>query len=162
MKKLMLIALLGFGTFAMAQQTPMQGKKKMDPQERKVMMEQKRAEHMAQMQQDLNLNQTQADQLKAIHEKYQAKRQQERAQNQALRQQKMEAYKKDKQQMDDEIRKVMTPEQYAKWQAKKQENKQKYMQNKKKKRVMETSKGNEMGKRSQNGKGLSTMPVQRN
>lgn len=156
MKKLLLVAVLGFGAFAMAQQNQMPAKK--DPQERKAMMDQKRAEHVAQMQKDLNLSQAQTEQLKAIHEKYQAKREQERMQNQALRKQKMEGYKKDKQQMDDEMRKILTPEQYAKWQTKKQENMQKHMQ-KRNQRVMESSKGHKMQKQGMQGKRMMNRPA---
>lgn len=133
MKKLVYaVAFLGLGTFAMAQQTQMPPMR--DQQDRKEMMEQRRAEHLAQMQKDLNLTQAQVAQIKSMHDKYQAQREQERIQNQELRKQKMEVYKKDKQQMDDEMRKILTPDQYAKWQAKKQENMQKRQDNMKKKR----------------------------
>lgn len=119
MKKLVLsLALVGMGTFAMAQQRTMPAK---DDQQRKEMMEQKRAEHMADMQKELNLTQAQVSQLKALHEKHQAQREAQRKENQDLRKQKMEAFKKDKQQMDNEMRQILTPEQYAKWEAKKAE-----------------------------------------
>ena len=119
MKKLVLsLAVVGMGTFAMAQQRTMPAK---DDQQRKEMMEQKRAEHMADMQKELNLTQAQVSQLKALHEKHQAQREAQRKENQDLRKQKMEAFKKDKQQMDNEMRQILTPEQYAKWEAKKAE-----------------------------------------
>lgn len=119
MKKLVLgLALIGVGTFAMAQQRTMPAK---DDQQTKEMMEQKKAEHLAEMQKELNLSQAQVAQLKALHEKHQAQREAQRKENQELRKQKMEAFKKDKQQMDNEMRQILTPEQYAKWEAKKAE-----------------------------------------
>lgn len=119
MKKLVLsLALIGFGTFAMAQQNsaPMR-----DSKDHKEMMEKRKADHLAKMQKELNLTSSQVAQLKAMQEKHQAEREQQRMANQAQRQQKMDALKKDKQQMDNEMRKILTPEQYTKWHAKKQE-----------------------------------------
>lgn len=122
MKKLVLsLAFAAVGTFAMAQQQPQQKMPSKWGEEHQQMMEQKKAQRMAEMQKDLNLTQAQVAQIKALHEKNQAKRTQERMQNQELRKQKMEAFKKDRQQMDDEMRRILTPEQYQKWQAKKQE-----------------------------------------
>lgn len=119
MKQLVLsLAFVGMGTFAMAQQRTMPAK---DDQQRKEMMEQKKAEHLAEMQKELNLSQVQVAQLKALHEKHQAQREAQRKENQELRKQKMETFKKDKQQMDNEMRQILTPEQYAKWEAKKAE-----------------------------------------
>ncbi len=138
------LAFLGIGTLAMAQQTQMPPMK--DQQDRKVMHEQKKAEHMAQMEKDLNLSKAQVSQIKSIQDRYQAQREQQRIQNQELRKQKMEDFKKDRQQMDDEIRKVLTPEQYAKWQAKKQENMQKKQDMMQKRRkLMETQKDKKWG-----------------
>lgn len=119
MKQLVLsLALVGMGTVAMAQQRTMPAK---DDQQRKEVMEQKKAEHMAEMQKELNLTQAQISQLKALHEKHQAQREAQRKENQELRKQKMESIQKDKQQMDNEMRQILTPEQYAKWEAKKAE-----------------------------------------
>ncbi|SNV43342.1 Uncharacterised protein [Chryseobacterium taklimakanense] len=151
MKKIVYtLACMAIGTFAMAQKSEMPPMR--DQQERKEMMEQKRVQHMAKMEQELNLTKAQVSQIKAIQDRHQAQREQERIKNQELRKQKMEAYKKDKQQMDDEIRKVLTPEQYAKWQAKKQENMQKkqdMMQQRRK--LMETGKDRKWGQHSAHG-----------
>lgn len=151
MKKIVYtLACMAIGTFAMAQKSEMPPMR--DQHERKEMMEQKRAQHMAKMEQELNLTKAQVSQIKAIQDRHQAQREQERIKNQELRKQKMEAYKKDKQQMDDEIRKVLTPEQYAKWQAKKQENMQKkqdMMQQRRK--LMETGKDRKWGQHSAHG-----------
>ena len=141
MKKFILsVAMIGFASYAMAQH-----KQQMPPMrdnaEHKAIMEQKKAEHVVQMQKELSLTEAQVAQLKAVHEKYQAKREQERAQSQQLRKQRMEGFKKDRQQMDDEMRKILTPDQYNKWEAKKQERmearKQKMMQHKGKMKMHE-------------------------
>ena len=63
MKKLVLgMAFATLGTFAMAQQTP-------QLQEKKVNMEQKHQQKMAEMQKELNLTDAQMAQMKALHEK---------------------------------------------------------------------------------------------
>lgn len=124
MKKLAISLAIFGATFVMAQQTPRQ----MDSA-KKQEMQAKRDAHLDMMKKDLNLTQTQVNQLKSIHEKYQAQRIQERQKMTQMRKQQMEAGKMQRQQMDDEMRKVLTPEQYQKWQLKKQENMQK-MQNK--------------------------------
>lgn len=117
MKKLILsLAFVSLGTFAMAQQTQQMPSKWGEGH--KEMMEQRKAKHMAEMQKDLNLSQTQVNQIQAIHDRFQTQRQ-------LQRKARVESFKKDKQQMDDEMRKILTPEQYTKWQAKKAENLQK-------------------------------------
>lgn len=122
MKKLVLsVAFATVGTFAMAQQRPQQQMPSKWGEEHQQMMEQRRAQHLAEMQKDLNLSQAQVAQIKALHEKNQAQREQQRVQNQQLRMQRMEAVKKNRQQTDDEMRKILTPEQYTKWQAKRQQ-----------------------------------------
>ena len=71
MKKLVLaIALIGMGSFAMAQQT-----NTATPQDRqaravemKQRMEQKQQDRLAEMQKDLNLNQSQVAQIKALQD----------------------------------------------------------------------------------------------
>ncbi|MBW8361522.1 MAG: hypothetical protein K0M56_04970 [Kaistella sp.] len=123
MKKLVLsLVLVGFGSFAMAQVTPAQ-KEKM--QQRRVEMmknqEQKRAQHLANLQKELNLNQSQVNQIHAIQERHQAERKVAMQRNQEMRKQKMEGMKQNMQQMDNEMRKILTPDQYTKWQAKKQQ-----------------------------------------
>ncbi|TXF76325.1 hypothetical protein [Chryseobacterium sp.] len=123
MKKLVLsLVLVGFGSFAMAQVTPAQ-KEKM--QQRRAEMvknqEQKREQHFAEMQKELNLTQSQLNQIHAIQERHQAERKVAMQRNQEMRKQKMEGMKQNMQQMDDEMRKILTSDQYAKWQAKKQQ-----------------------------------------
>ncbi|MGZ5262454.1 MAG: hypothetical protein ACXWCF_01545, partial [Kaistella sp.] len=124
MKKIVLSAAFAvIGTFAMAQQTPMMNKK--DP----AQMEQKRVEKMKMMQTELNLSNAQVAQIKALHDKKMAERKQNAPQMQAERKAKMAAMKAKREQWNAEMRQILTPEQYKKWEAKKQQK----MQNKKNK-----------------------------
>ena len=124
MKKIVLsAAFVILGTFAMAQQTPMMNKK--DP----AQMEQKRQEKLKMMQTELNLTNAQVAQIKALQDKKMAEKQQNAPQMQAERKAKMEAMKARQEQWNAEMRKILTPEQYTKWEAKKQQN----MQNKRQK-----------------------------
>lgn len=119
MKKIVLsAAFVILGTFAMAQQTPMMNKK--DP----AQMEQKRQEKLKMMQTELNLTNAQVAQIKALQDKKMAERQQNAPQMQAERKAKMEAMKARQEQWNAEMRKILTPEQYQKWEAKKQQNMQ--------------------------------------
>ena len=121
MKKIVLsAAFVIIGTFAMAQQTPMMNKK--DP----AQMEQKRQEKLKMMQTELNLTNAQVAQIKALQDKKMAERQQNAPQMQAERKAKMEAMKARQEQWNAEMRKILTPEQYQKWETKKKQN----MQNK--------------------------------
>ncbi|WP_292008978.1 hypothetical protein [Chryseobacterium sp.] len=119
MKKLVLaIAFMGMGSFVMAQQTPSQDK---DREAKRAEMQQKRQqkqqEHLAQMQKDLNLNQSQVSQIKALHEKRDAEMKAEFEQNKAKRQADMDKMKQKREQMDADMKKILSTEQYNKWQA---------------------------------------------
>ena len=121
MKKIVLsAAFVILGTFAMAQQTPMMNKK--DP----AQMEQKRQEKLKVMQTELNHTNAQVAQIKALQDKKMAEKQQNAPQMQAERKAKMEAMKARQEQWNAEMRKILTPEQYQKWETKKKQN----MQNK--------------------------------
>ncbi|RXM49804.1 MULTISPECIES: hypothetical protein [unclassified Chryseobacterium] len=116
MKKLVLaIAFIGMGSFAMAQQTTPQDReaKRAEMQQK---MQQKEQEHLAQMQKDLNLNASQVAQVKALHEKRKAEMKADFAKNKEVRQAKMEEMKAKRAQMDADMKKILTPEQYDKWQ----------------------------------------------
>lgn len=120
MKKLVLaIAFIGMGSFAMAQQTTPQDKEARKA-EMKQKMQQKEQEHMAQIQKDLNLNQSQVAQVKALHEKRKAEMKADFEKNKEIRQAKMEEMKAKRAQMDADMKKILTPEQYDKWQADRQ------------------------------------------
>ncbi|WP_027376183.1 hypothetical protein [Kaistella palustris] len=126
MKKLILGAAFITGTFAMAQQTPMMQKK--DP----AQMEQMRENKLKMMQTELNLSNAQVAQIKALQDKKMAERKANAPQMQAQRKAKMEAMKAQKNQWNSEMKQILTPEQYQKWETKKQEKMQersKKMQN---------------------------------
>lgn len=117
MKKLVLaIAFIGMGSFAMAQQTTPQDKqaKRAEMQQK---MQQRDQEHIEKMQKDLNLNQTQVAQIKDLHEKRKAEMKAEFDKNKGERQAKMEKMKVKREQMDADMKKILTPQQYDKWQA---------------------------------------------
>lgn len=117
MKKLVLaIAFIGMGSFAMAQQTTPQDREARRA-EMQQKMQQKEQEHLAQMQKDLNLNTSQVAQVKALQEKRKAEMKTEFAKNKEVRQAKMEEMKAKRAQMDADMKKILTPEQYDKWQA---------------------------------------------
>lgn len=110
MKKLVLsVALVAVGTFAMAQQN--QKMQKMDP----AKMEQKRAENLKQMQTDLNLSDAQVAKMKALQDKRMEERKQNAPQMQAERKAKMEKMQAKRAQHQAEMKQILTPEQYQKW-----------------------------------------------
>ena len=116
MKKLVLsVALVAVGTFAMAQQN--QRMQKMDP----AKMEQKRADHMKQMQMDLNLSEAQVSKLKALQDQRMAERKENAPQMQAERKAKMDQMKAKRDQNEAEMKNILTPAQYQKWEAMKKE-----------------------------------------
>ncbi|WP_336690877.1 MULTISPECIES: hypothetical protein [unclassified Chryseobacterium] len=119
MKKLVLaIAFIGMGSFAMAQQiTPEPQDRQAKRAEMKERFQQREQEHMAQMQKDLNLNQAQVDKIKALHEKRKAEMKADFEKNKDQRQAKMEEMKAKRAQMDADMKQILTPQQYDKWQA---------------------------------------------
>lgn len=126
MKKLILgAAFLSISAFAFAQESP--NMKKMDP----VKMEQKRADHLKKMQVELNLSEVQVAQLKDLQTRKMAERKKMEPQKMAERKAKMELMKAKKAQHQAEMRKILTPEQYKKWEAKQKEmQKKKHMMKK--------------------------------
>ncbi|PZU81201.1 MAG: hypothetical protein DI529_15845 [Chryseobacterium sp.] len=98
MKKLILsAAFLGLGVFGFAQTTA------------KADYSQKKAERLQQMKQELNLTDAQVAQLKALHESKAAERKQEMTAKKEDRMQKMK-------ENEAEMQKILTPEQYKKFQ----------------------------------------------
>lgn len=117
MKKLVLaIALIGMGSFAMAQQVTPQDKK-INREEMKQKMEQKHQEKLAEMQKELNLSQSQVAQIKDLHEKRKSEMKKDFEKSREQRQAKMEEMKAKRQQMDNDMKKILSAEQYDKWQA---------------------------------------------
>ncbi|WP_162087466.1 DUF342 domain-containing protein [Chryseobacterium aquaeductus] len=116
MKKFVLaIAMIGMGSFAMAQQAPQD--KKFNREEMKQKMQEKEQERMAEMKKELNLNQSQIAQIKGLHEKRKSEMVNNFEKNKEQRQAKMAEMKAKRQQMDNEMKNILTPEQYAKWEA---------------------------------------------
>ncbi len=116
MKKLVLSSMfLLTGLALSAQQSPVMVKK--DP----AQMEQKRAEKLKMMQTDLQLTDDQVVKIKALHDKKMEERRQNAPQIQAERKAKMEAMKAKKQQYNAEMKQILTPAQYEKWQTQQKE-----------------------------------------
>ncbi|WP_312766619.1 hypothetical protein [Epilithonimonas sp.] len=98
MKKLILsAAFLGLGVFGFAQTTV------------KADFSQKKAERLQQMKQELNLTDAQVAQIKALHESKAAERKQEMTAKKEDRMQKMK-------ENEAEMQKILTPEQFKKFQ----------------------------------------------
>ena len=116
MRKLVLsVAFIAVGTFAMAQQN--QRMQKMDP----AKMEQKRADHMKQMQMDLNLSEAQVSKIKVLQDQRMAERKENAPQMQAERKAKMDQMKAKRDQNEAEMKNILTPAQYQKWESMKKE-----------------------------------------
>ncbi|QOW10720.1 hypothetical protein Q73A0000_10225 [Kaistella flava (ex Peng et al. 2021)] len=129
MKKLILsVAFVAMGTFAMAQQ--MQKMQKMDP----AQMEQKRMDKLKMMQADLNLTDAQVDQIKMVQDQKMAEMKKNTPQRQAERKAKMDQWQMEQNEYSKEMKQILTPDQYTKWQAQKQtqmQNRGKMMKGKK-------------------------------
>lgn len=120
MKKVFLgIGLFGMMGFAMAQQTTPQDRQQR-MQERQAKMEQKHQERMAEMQKDLNLSPDQIQKINVMHQARKNERAVQMQQRQEMRKQKMAEMDKRRKETDDQMRQILNPDQYAKWQAKKQ------------------------------------------
>lgn len=116
MKKLFLsAAFIAFGTLAMAQTTPQLKQK--DP----AAMQQKREDKLKMMQSELNLSNDQVARIRELQDKKMAERAKMTPEIQAARKAKMDQWKAKKEQMNAQMKEILTPEQYAKWEAKKQE-----------------------------------------
>lgn len=112
MKKLVLAAFIGLGSFAMAQQsTPLTPQQKEERQAKRAEMHQQR---MNEMKQELGLSDSQVAQINALQDRRKAEMKT-----------KMDAQKADRkaknQAADDEMRKILSPDQYTKWQASRKE-----------------------------------------
>lgn len=117
-KKLILsLAITGFGFVSYAQRK-MPPKKDVDRQSK---IEEKRAKRMTEMQKDLNLTPQQVSQIEAVQDKRAILREQKRQQMLEQRKSKMAMRKKDSAQTDKEMREILTPEQYQKWEASKED-----------------------------------------
>ncbi len=135
MRKLILsVAFVAVGTFAMAQQN--QRMQKMDP----AKMEQKRADHMKQMQTDLNLSEAQVTKIKVLQDQRMAERKENAPQMQAERKARMDQMKMKRDQNQAEMKNILTPAQYQKWEAMKKEKMQERGKMMKEKKMMQMQK----------------------
>ena len=120
MKKIILsAAMIAFGTFAMAQESSKMNKK--NP----AQMEQKREEHMKMMKQELNLTSAQMDKIKVLQDRNMAERNANAPAKQEERRAKMAEMKAKRAQHNAEMKKILTADQYTKWEANKKEKMQK-------------------------------------
>ncbi len=122
MKKIFLsAAVFAMGTFAMAQQTPEPQKTRAEMMKQRAEKDQNReerhAKHMAQMKQELNLSDAQVAQINAMHERRKAERLTKPVESMEQRQAKSSEMKQKMQQKDAEMRKILSAEQYEKWNA---------------------------------------------
>ncbi|MGV8915518.1 MAG: hypothetical protein ACOH1X_08745 [Kaistella sp.] len=133
MKKIVLSAVFVItGSFAMAQQGAMMQNR--TPEQ----MEQRRADNMKQMQANLNLTPAQVAQINTLHDKRMAERKQNMPLMQAQRTAKIQAMQEKRTQHAAEMRKILTPDQYQKWEATRKDrmqNNSKNMQNRPMKRM---------------------------
>lgn len=87
-----------------------------DNAEMKEMRTERHAKHMEDMKKELGLSDAQVTKINALHEEQQTKREAERAKMDAERTARMEAMKQEREAMDAKMSKILTPEQYTKWQ----------------------------------------------
>lgn len=110
MKKIFLsIVSVALGTFAMAQQNKQMHR--MDV----AKIEQKSADQLKQMQTELNLSEAQITKIKVLQDKRIAERKENAPNIQAERKAKMEQIKIKRDQNQAEMKNILTPEQYQKW-----------------------------------------------
>lgn len=120
MKKVILsLALVGLGTLATAQQREVTPEQKAKQEARKTEMkkkfEEKQKMQMEKMTKELNLSEAQISQLKALKKGHKEEMERDRAQN-------MEKRKQMKEQRDAEMKKILTPDQFKRWEVLRDEN----------------------------------------
>lgn len=142
MKKLFFVALVFVGMTTFAQRPRGERKEKLTPEQRVDFQVKK-------MTKDLNLNDKQAEQVKALVSKEVEKREAKRAEMEAKKAEqakptkeemeaKMTEMKANQEAMKAEMKKILTDEQYTKWEQNREEKKEKLverMKEKKKKRL---------------------------
>lgn len=126
MKKIFLTVAFGFAALTFAQQQQANPEmKKQNWEDRKVKMQEKQQNHLEKMQKDLNLSEQQVKQIKDLQNKEFADREANFKQKEAMRAEKMKEMKAKKDTHDAEMKKILTPEQYQKWEKQRDENMQK-------------------------------------
>lgn len=124
MKKIFLTLALGIAIITFAQKGNPEMKKQ-NWEDRKVEMKEKQQNHLDKMQKDLNLSAAQVQQIKTLQEKEFADREVNFKQKEAMRAEKMKEMKTKRDAHNAEMKKILSPEQYQKWEKQRDENMQK-------------------------------------
>ena len=120
MKKIFLTLALGIATITFAQQGNPEMKKQ-NWEDRKVQMQEKQQKHLEKMKQDLNLSEAQVKQIKDLQDKEFADREANFKQKEAMRAEKMKEMKAKRDAHNAEMKKILSPEQYQKWEKQRDE-----------------------------------------
>ena len=120
MKKIFLTLALGIATITFAQQGNPEMKKQ-NWEDRKVQMQEKQQKHLEKMKQDLNLSEVQVKQIKDLQDKEFADREANFKQKEAMRAEKMKEMKAKRDAHNAEMKKILSPEQYQKWEKQRDE-----------------------------------------
>ena len=120
MKKIFLTLALGIATITFAQQGNPEMKKQ-NWEDRKVQMQEKQQKHLEKMKQDLNLSEAQVKQIKTLQDKEFADREANFKQKEAMRAEKMKEMKAKRDAHNVEMKKILSPEQYQKWEKQRDE-----------------------------------------
>lgn len=113
-------ALILAGSFVMAQQAPRQKTKAemmAKRTEMKEIREAKQRQHLAEMEKELNLSKAQVAQIQAMQEKRKAERLTKLQTAKKERGERNTEMKEKMQRRDDEMRRILSPEQFEKWNA---------------------------------------------
>ena len=138
MKKVVLtLALVGFGTFAMAQtqRTPEQiAKMETRKAEMQEKMAAKQEAHLAKMKTDFNLNDSQVAKIRDMHAEMKSTRQAEMSKRKEMNKESAAKMKAKREVMNNEMKTILTPDQFKKWEIQKmadQKERKSKMQNRK-------------------------------
>lgn len=115
MKKTFITLALGLVAFTFAQQN------NQNKEQRKEALQQKQQEHLDKMQKDLNLSADQLKQIKTLQDKNIEEMQALRAQRMEARKMKLQEMKAKKDAHEAEMKKILSPDQFQKWQKQRDE-----------------------------------------
>ncbi len=117
MKKTFLTIALGLATITFAQQKEMDKSGKMNPEQRKVEMQKRQQEHLDKMSKDLNLSQDQIKKIKDLQDKQIADVKKNLKKNKEERNDRMQEMKKKQEAHAAEMKKILSEDQFKKWEA---------------------------------------------
>lgn len=116
MKKTILsIAFVVLGTFTFAQQTEIKKMEGVKPS--KAQLQSRQEEKLKELKTQLGLSDDQVSKIKALNDKKMEARKQQIEQGKADRAQKMQEMKSKKEEYDNEMKQILTTEQYKKWES---------------------------------------------